>query len=183
MSRLLNAADTIERELNRMAGLRDAADAFRRIGSLEQAEEDAKRRHDEVQGKVHQVEAALKASEEKAAAELAKASNVLQSAGRQAAEIIDQATRAAKEVEANANASAATIVDEGRAAGEQLVEAATARRLAIDELMESNRVKVVELERQIQVKRAELESFGETISKQSAKLAAARAKLKQLLDG
>lgn len=138
---LLNAADVLRREANRFKELSDAADRLGAMGSLEQAEEEAKRTHSQA------VAAASKAKEE-----LAKVMAQLQGAQKAGDEIIANARKEAVNILAatnmqiaakheNAEAHVNATIQNGRDKANALIDeagkqeqAALARKRDIDVL-------------------------------------------------
>lgn len=170
MSKFLHAADTIERELNRLSGLRDAAEAFRRIGSLEQAEQDAKRRHGEIQGKVIEQQVALAALETERRARLVDLEAHVVHARRDADIIKTTAGADAAATRSAAETDALAVRNRAKAEGEKIIAAANAHKADVDALAAQRGVQAVAAQTALVVAERELSELQERIAKAKAEV-------------
>ena len=146
-SNLLQAAETIKRELNRMRGLQIAAEAIERIGSFEQAEEDARRKHVEITGKVNEATARLLALDTEYKARIVDLNSHVEQARREADRTKTESLDEAKKVIDNAKAQGADLVAKANTRAKEIVDAAQvqasqamARKKDIDALTDQVRV-------------------------------------------
>lgn len=176
MSALLNAAEAIKREARRAQELIAAAEHLERIGSLEQAEQQATRAHKEAVERLAEARAALESVNHEIAEANERAAMIIANANAEATELVRGAKAEADEIIGKASADTGrAIVDAARDA-DRIASGAKAEAAAAAASRDKAREELSAVQKQIAQATADLETL-------RGKIAAAKQQARALIEG
>lgn len=152
MNSTLKAADEVKKLARMFQALGDVVEVLERVGSLDQAEQEARARIDRLNTEAESISAKIKAANDKAAAVRATVEGIDATANENAEALVEQAKTEAKRISAAASSAANKTV----AGAKEYADAAMASALAAQGREKEATAALVEIDNRIERAKAQI---------------------------
>ena len=170
MSKYMQAADAIKREIVRLRGLNDAADVLEKIGSLDQAESDLRRAHAEITKQVAQSKVELEEARRQVDVALKHAQQIKMDSQGEAVEAKRRAEADRAKLLEAAEAEAERTASQAETKAREIIESAQKNKAGIDALAAQRESQAKDAQEKVSAAQMELADLQGRIERAKAEI-------------